>query len=38
MAGLAALLFAVDDAHGMSVGWISSRNIQQLYAGLSALI
>jgi hypothetical protein len=26
LAGLCALLFAVDDAHGMSVGWISSRN------------
>lgn len=26
LAGLAALLFAIDDAHGMSVGWISSRN------------
>lgn len=26
-AGLAALLFAVDDAHGYAVGWISNRNV-----------
>ena len=26
VAGLAALLFAVDDSHGQSVAWISARN------------
>lgn len=26
LAGLAALLFAVDDAHGYAVGWLSNRN------------
>jgi hypothetical protein len=26
VAGLAALFYAVDDAHGMPVGWISNRN------------
>jgi hypothetical protein len=25
-AGLAVLLFAIDDAHGMTVGWIANRN------------
>lgn len=27
IAGLAALLYALDDAHGLAVGWISNRNI-----------
>ncbi len=26
VAGLAALLYAVDDSHGLSVGWIANRN------------
>ncbi len=26
VAGLAAIMFAVDDAHGQAVGWISNRN------------
>jgi hypothetical protein len=26
IAGLAALLFAIDDAHGIPVGWLSNRN------------
>lgn len=26
VAGLAALLYAVDDAHGMPVGWVANRN------------
>jgi hypothetical protein len=26
VAGLAALMYAADDAHGMAVGWISNRN------------
>lgn len=32
VAGLAALLFAIDDAHGMPAGWIANRNA--LMAGL----
>jgi len=31
-AGLAALLFAVDDAHGYGVGWISNRNALMAFA------
>lgn len=27
VAGLAALFFAIDDAHGYAVGWISNRNV-----------
>ncbi len=27
MAGVAALLFAIEDGHGMPVGWIANRNI-----------
>lgn len=37
-AGLAALLFAIDEAHGVSVGWIAGRNtLLALLGSLSAL-
>jgi hypothetical protein len=36
VAGLAALLFAVDDGHGAAIGWISSRNT--LLASLFGLL
>ncbi len=39
VAGLAALLFAVDDAHGYAVGWISNRNVLMAFAfGLLSLL
>lgn len=39
IAGLAALLFAVDDAHGYAVGWISNRNVLMAFAfGLLSLL
>jgi hypothetical protein len=38
-AGLAALLFAVDDAHGYAVGWISNRNALMAFAlGVGSLL
>jgi hypothetical protein len=38
-AGLAAILFAVDDAHGYAVGWIANRNALMAYTfGLLALL
>lgn len=38
-AGLAVLLFAIDDAHGSTVGWISNRNaLIAAVFGVSALI
>jgi hypothetical protein len=36
IAGLAMILFAVDDAHGMTVGWISNRNA--LIAGVFGVL
>jgi hypothetical protein len=38
VAGLAAFMFAVNEAHGMSVGWISGRNtVMALLGSLAAL-
>jgi hypothetical protein len=38
VAGLAAVLWAIDDAHGMTVGWIANRNAVLAWAlGASAL-
>ncbi|MBI5295927.1 MAG: hypothetical protein HY869_10655 [Chloroflexi bacterium] len=38
-ASLAALLFAVDDAHGYAVGWISNRNALMVFAlGVGSLL
>ena len=39
-AGLAALLFAIDDAHGYAVGWISNRNALMafVFAALALLL
>jgi hypothetical protein len=38
VAGLAALLYAVDDAHGLPVGWLSNRNaICAAFFGLLAV-
>ncbi len=36
VAGLAALLYAIDDAHGMPAGWISNRNT--LIAGVFSFL
>ncbi len=36
VAGLATLLYAVDDAHGHAVGWLANRNA--ILAGLFALV
>ncbi len=39
VAGLAALLYAIDDAHGGPVGWLANRNaLLATFFGLSALI
>ncbi len=39
VAGLAALMYAADDARGMGVGWIANRNgIMAAFLGLSALL
>ncbi len=39
VAGLAALLYAVDDAHGLPVGWIANRNAVTAAAfGMAALV
>jgi len=39
VAGLAALLFALDDAHGMPVGFVANRNaLVALFFGLLALL
>jgi hypothetical protein len=39
VAGLAALLFAVNDAHGYAVGWISNRNALMAFAlGVGSLL
>ncbi len=39
VAGLAALLFTLDDAHTMLVGWLSNRNaLMALFFGLAALL
>lgn len=39
VAGVAALLYAVDDAHGMPVGWISNRNgIMATVFGVAVLL
>lgn len=39
IAGLAALLFAIDDAHGIPAGWLANRNaLIAAVWGLSALI
>lgn len=38
-AGLAALLFAVDDAHGMAAGWLANRNaLLAAFFGLLAML
>lgn len=38
VAGLAALLYAVDDAHGFAVGWLSNRNaLMATFFGVLAL-
>jgi hypothetical protein len=38
-AGLAALFFAVDDAHGYAVGWISNRNVLMAFSfGMLSLL
>lgn len=38
-AGLAALLFAIDDAHGAPAGWLANRNsVVAAFFGVSALI
>ena len=39
MAGAAVLLFAIDDAHATTVGWIANRNsLVAVFFGVSALI
>lgn len=39
IAGLAALLFAIDDAHGMPVGWLANRNaLVAGFFGIAALL
>ena len=39
IAGLATLIYAVDDAHGMLVGWIANRNgLVTAVLGVLALI
>lgn len=39
IAGLAAVLYAVDDAHGMPVGWLANRNgVLAAFFGVAALI
>jgi len=39
VAGLAALFFAIDDAHGYAVGWISNRNVLIAFAfGMLSLL
>lgn len=38
-AGLAALFFAIDDAHGLPAGWLANRNaLVAAFFGLSALL
>lgn len=39
VAGLAALLFSLDDAHGLAAGWLANRNaLLALFFGLTTLL